>query len=108
MGPTTDFLWRVVIPVRRKDTQRYAADRLLANWRQKLGSDSWLPTSPSVRFRRDGKTIQMTAQEYHDYQVEAGTLTKEVVNDMIERGQLDPEEPTEEGGRPSKDVFRSA
>jgi hypothetical protein len=108
-GPTTDFVYRLLSPAKRYDaTGRLAADRLLSNWRQKLGEDSWMPKRPKDHFMRDGEKIQMTAQEYHDYQVEAGTLAKKVVKRMIERGQLDPQEPTEEQVEAIKDVFEQA
>ena len=104
----TDFLWRVTVPVRRKDTERFAADRLLTNWRQTLGEDSWLPTPPSSYFQQRGEKVQMTAREFHRYQVRAGRLAKERTTAKIEAGALSVEQPTEEDVEDLKGLIYAA
>lgn len=76
----SDFLWRLMIPVRVYDREVFVGDRILLNWNNQHPDDAWYPQAPS-RTMSDGrgKRRAMTDEEYNTYARRAGELARRVI-----------------------------
>ena len=66
--PVSDFLYRLTVPVNVQEAVTPVnVDRLIMNWNAQNPSEQWYPTLPSATYKKDGKKIRMSEQEYHDF-----------------------------------------
>jgi hypothetical protein len=83
----TDFLWRLLIPSRKKDAETFVADRLLVRWNNANPNEAYNPLAP-LKKKPDGSF--MTDKEYHDFSVASGRVAKALLDGEL----LDVDEPT--------------
>jgi hypothetical protein len=72
--PQTDWLWRVMIPVRIKDDPIHPGDRLIVNWNVAHPNKRYDPHPPRKSFTYRGKTYTMDEQQYTEFLRLSGQL----------------------------------
>ena len=91
VSPFSSFLYRMAIPLRRKDVSNVSKfDLLLLNWNTAHPGSELYPRQPSHRYVIRGETFYMTPEEYHPFEKRAGELTLE----RLERRRLNIDDPT--------------
>jgi hypothetical protein len=107
-SPYTDWLYRITTPIWRQEADPIRPDRWLLNYNNEHPNAGFWPTVPEATFTREGKEIRMTSQEYHDYLTRSGTRVRQRVQELIENGTLDINQPRAEGKEKVERILRAA
>ena len=88
-GDFGDFAWRVISPVYAdKAESMKAVDKFVWNWNQNNPNDQYWPTMPQWWFKRNNKTVYMTAEQYNRYARSAGKLARRNIEIAIREGLI--------------------
>ena len=89
-APATDFVYRLLTPVRNTDDNVTLGDKLIARWNALHPDEAKALDRPMPYFTLQGKKHGMTGDEYEEFQREAGQAADRIVNRILK----DKETPT--------------
>ncbi len=100
--PKTDYVYRMMVPVRMAPADANPIDRLLVNWNNQVENDAsgtlepWAPRVPpaTLRIPRQLKPHLMSDQEYTEFLRDSGGRAAKKVQSLIDSKVLDVEKPT--------------
>jgi hypothetical protein len=78
-SPTTDILWRMVMPVSVKKEDVFVGDRIIAQWNRENSEDQKHPTTPNKYYEVNGEKKYFTEQQYGTFVKLSGELARQVV-----------------------------
>lgn len=89
--PMSDWIGRIIMPVRVQEDQTFVADRVLMNWNLQNPTDQQrYPIVPPTSYTDRGEKITLSEGQYADFTRLAG----EAARLSLENMPLDPENPT--------------
>lgn len=96
---SSDFLYRLLSPVRVGKADLLALDRLVFNWNAQYHTGEeddkeWYPSVPDDRFTHEGRLVKMTPPQHQEFIRRRGVLAREILDEMIRSGDMDVEKPT--------------
>jgi len=111
--PATDILYRMVVPVRTQlAITPNNIDRMLFNWNnkvsQKVGEKAWWPELPRMSYKKNGKTIEMTPDEYDKFIQYRGEIARKRLMAQYWRDGKAFNEPTKREVERVRDAFAAA
>ena len=111
--PATDILYRMVVPVRTQlAITPNNIDRMLFNWNnkvsQKVGEKAWWPELPRMSYKKNGKTIEMTPDEYDKFIQYRGEFARKRLMAQYWRDGKAFNEPTKREVERVRDAFAAA
>ena len=86
----SDWIYRMVVPIRTKDKEVFVADRLLINMSNRSDEEITFPMSPLPKYTYKGKEAYMTDGQFADFSRLAG----EAARKGLEVVPLDADNPT--------------
>jgi hypothetical protein len=91
----SDWLYRIMTPVRNQDGESFVADRLIRNYNNTHSGQEQYPMKPRRYYRAGGETKYMTEGQYADYSRLAGVAARHA---LTKEGlvKLNPDNPTRE------------
>ena len=91
--PGSDWVYRILVPIRNQEARTFVADQLLLNWNQRNPDQEALPHAPQPQYKFAGETKHMTPAQYADYCRLAGETARLALSkkSMV---TLDPNNPT--------------
>lgn len=92
LGPRTDWLWRMTLPIRAKRENIAVGDQVIINWNGEHPDDEKYPALPSKRYTaKNGEKRYMNEEQYTQFL----TLAGQAANQLIAHSTVDPEHPGE-------------
>jgi hypothetical protein len=89
MGPATDWLYRITVPIRIQNKETFVADQVIINYNLRNPEDERFPLAPRPYYTDKGKTVYMTDGQY----AELARLTGETARQSLEGIQFDIQKP---------------
>lgn len=68
----SDFLWRIIMPIRTQKADMFVADRAIINYNNQQPDDERFPRSPAPYYRKGDETVYMSDGQYADFALLAG------------------------------------
>jgi hypothetical protein len=96
-NPLGNFMWSIIVPSKTKAAERLPGrERILFNWnkKQKSEEDQYWPQVPAWYYKKDGKNVYMSREEYAKYAERAGKYSKAAIDEAIQTGRLNVNNPT--------------
>lgn len=92
--PKTDWLWRMAVPLYRRDIDMAPGDRVIVNWNNAHPEDEKFPQQPPKRYKdKNGETRYMTPAQYTRFLTLAGQLARRIVDaELTEEEMASPTE----------------
>ena len=90
-----DAMFRLVLPVNpvNPDKNMDDAERLIWNYNRKMPDKPYYPDVPDYYFRRNGKTLYFTGEDYQQFARESGQMAHKRILGAIRSGRLRVENP---------------
>ena len=90
-----DAMFRLVLPVNpvNPDKNMDEAERLIWNYNRKIPDKPYYPDVPAYHFRRNGKTLYFTGEDYQEFARESGQMAHKRILGAIRSGRLRVENP---------------
>jgi len=87
-GPITDYVYRLVVPVKNRDHRLHDADRALVNWNAQHPEDERHPLPPRKSYKdAAGEERYMTDAQYHQFLTLAGRAASMIAE--VELGDVE-------------------
>jgi hypothetical protein len=91
-GPATTFAYRMLAPANKIEVDPFVGDVILYRWNERHPNDEMqiTPAMPYYRREINGKSVRidMTPDEYHDFLVTSGTIAREAIQSMVDKGSI--------------------
>ena len=105
-------LWQLmrIVPIQsvNPDDNMNRAERLMWQYNQDHPEEEYYPDVPAYYFRRDGKTLYMTGDDYQDFVRESGQLAMKQIDNAFRHGLLNERRPTKKDIDLIKKIFSRA
>ena len=90
-----DAMFRLVLPVNpvNPDKNMDDAERLIWNYNRKMPDKPYYPDVPDYYFRRNGKTLYFSGEDYQEFARESGQMAHKRILGAIRSGRLRVENP---------------
>ena len=90
-----DAMFRLVLPVNpvNPDKNMDDAERLIWNYNRKMPDKPYYPDVPDYYFRRNGKTLYFSGEDYQQFARESGQMAHKRILGAIRSGRLRVENP---------------
>ncbi len=96
-SPTmTDWMWRILVPIKEQKAEMFVADRLIVNYNNQNPDEAVFPHAPEPTYTINGKTRYMTDAQYAEFCKRAGEAAVRAIEKRVNGRTLDPDHPTKQ------------
>jgi hypothetical protein len=93
LGPASDLVWQMVVPVKRREEDIVVGDRVILNWNAQNPNDEKHPIPPRPVYTVDKKQRQMTEEQYTQFLTLSGKAASHLMEAMAD--SIDVDKPSE-------------